>query len=196
MKSLVELLALVAEDLRLTELRWALVGGLAVGARTEPRFTRDIDLAVDVNDDKEAEKVIFALNEQGYRIAAVLEQSRTGRLATVRLLPPTDDRLVDLLFASSGIESDVVEAASSLELDVDFHAPVAALGHLVAMKILARDDASRPQDRLDLAALFKASEQPDLSLARTALAQMKLAGFDRGRDLEAELDSAFREFSF
>jgi len=33
----------------------ALVGGLAVSARTEPRFTRDLDVAVAVPDDAGAE---------------------------------------------------------------------------------------------------------------------------------------------
>jgi hypothetical protein len=37
---------------------WALVGGLAVSVRTEPRFTRDVDLAVAVFDDNEAEALI------------------------------------------------------------------------------------------------------------------------------------------
>ncbi len=36
-------------------LRWALIGGLAVAVRAEPRFTRDVDLAVAVADDRELE---------------------------------------------------------------------------------------------------------------------------------------------
>ncbi len=35
---------------------FALVGGLAVSARTEPRFTRDADLAVALTSDAEAER--------------------------------------------------------------------------------------------------------------------------------------------
>jgi uncharacterized membrane-anchored protein len=47
----------------LTEVRvsFALVGGLAVSARTEPRFTRDADLAVALASDAEAEALIHAL---------------------------------------------------------------------------------------------------------------------------------------
>ena len=37
--------------------RLALVGGLAVSARAEPRFTRDVDLAVAVVSDDEAERL-------------------------------------------------------------------------------------------------------------------------------------------
>lgn len=43
---------------RLTDLgsRFAVVGGLAVSARTEPRFTRDADVCVAVHSDAEAEE--------------------------------------------------------------------------------------------------------------------------------------------
>lgn len=40
---------------------FALVGGLAVSARTEPRFTRDADLAVALASDAEAEALIREL---------------------------------------------------------------------------------------------------------------------------------------
>jgi hypothetical protein len=36
---------------------WAMLGGLAVSIRTEPRFTRDVDLAVAVAADDEAERL-------------------------------------------------------------------------------------------------------------------------------------------
>jgi hypothetical protein len=45
----------IAADLQETGARFALVGGLAVSVRTEPRFTRDADLAVAVASDAEAE---------------------------------------------------------------------------------------------------------------------------------------------
>ena len=176
MKSLFELLAEVAVDLE--EYPWALIGGLAVGVRTEPRFTRDIDLAVEVEDDEQAEKLIFALRARKYRIAAVLEQSSGGRLATVRLLPPGDDRLVDLLFCSTGIEKKIVRSAQMFEIS----------------PILARDDTRRPQDRLDLKALFQSCDASDLNTAREALQEITTAGLSRGRGLLAELEVALTEF--
>lgn len=87
--------------------RVALVGGLAVGVRGEPRFTRDVDLAVAVSSDAEAEALVRDLLARGYRAFNALEQEAAGRLATVRLRSPTaatDVAVVDLLFASSGIE--------------------------------------------------------------------------------------------
>jgi hypothetical protein len=46
-----------------------------------------------------------------YRLLASIEQEETGRLATVRLGSPpavSGDVVVDLLFASSGIEPEIV----------------------------------------------------------------------------------------
>lgn len=67
---------------------FALVGGIAVSARTEPRFTRDLDLAVDMPDDAAAEDLVRTMTARGFRIAAVIEQEAAGRLATVRLTAP------------------------------------------------------------------------------------------------------------
>ncbi len=83
---------------------WALVGGLAVSARTEPRTTRDVDVAVAAPDDAVAESMIWSLTRAGYTVAGAVEQTDTQRLATVRLRPPSSHAsgvIVDLLFASS-----------------------------------------------------------------------------------------------
>ena len=46
----------IVGHLRRLDRRFALVGGLAVSARAEPRLTRDADLAVAVSDDHDARK--------------------------------------------------------------------------------------------------------------------------------------------
>ena len=53
-------------DLQAAGVRPALVGGLAVSTRTEPRFTRDVDLAIAVGGDRDAERVASALTSRGY----------------------------------------------------------------------------------------------------------------------------------
>lgn len=85
--------------------QFALVGGLAVSMRSEPRFTKDVDLAVSVADDADAEQVVHSLLQIGYSVLASLEQIATGRLATIRLRPPVEgsEIVVDLLFASCEI---------------------------------------------------------------------------------------------
>lgn len=76
----------LVDDLRAVCASFALVGGLAVSARAEPRLTRDADVAVSVRDDQQAGAVVRQLVESGYRPGAVLEQHVAGRLATVRLV--------------------------------------------------------------------------------------------------------------
>jgi hypothetical protein len=73
--------------------------------------------------------------------------------------------------------------------------PVARVGHLIALKVLARDDRTRPQDRVDLAALLRRAGDAALAEARESLALVTRRGFQRGRDLPAALDAAIAEFS-
>lgn len=186
----------VAADLESLRRRWALVGALAVSARAEPRFTRDIDLVVAVTDDRDAEGLVRDLQTRGYHVQAVVEQEAVSRLATARLIPGGEDDggvVVDLLFASSGIEPEIAAAAELLEVLPGLRVPVATTGHLIALKVLARDDRTRPQDRLDLAALVAAPERADIQEARSALALITQRGFHRGKNLGDDLSAALRE---
>jgi predicted nucleotidyltransferase len=170
---------------------WALVGGLAIGARAEPRTTRDVDLAVAVASDREAEALVLRLQSRGYRTLAAIEQEAVGRLSTVRLLPPGEGRagvVIDLLFASSGIEPEVVRDAEKLEIVAGLEAPVARTGHLLALKVLARDDRDRPQDLDDLRALLQEAGPRDLADARAALDLIAARGYQRGRSLRADFE--------
>jgi predicted nucleotidyltransferase len=185
----------LARDLAELNCRWALVGALAVSARTEPRFTRDIDVAVAVADDEEAERLVRELQSRRYLAQAVVEQEATHRLATVRFIPPGNDAtgiVLDALFASSGIEPEIVAEAETLELLSDLRIPVATVGHLIALKLLARDDESRPQDRIDLVALGRVATDTDLDRTRTAIALIEKRGFHRGKRLAAELERLLR----
>jgi len=183
----------ICRDLSASGVRFALVGGLAVSARSEPRLTRDIDLAVAVMNDLEAEALIRRL---GYEVLASVEQTAVGRLATVRLdlnAAGIAGVVVDLLFASSGIEREIASEAEVLEVVAGQGVPVARAGHLLALKILARDDAARPQDRGDIRSLLKEMEADEITRARIALELIHKRGFHRGRDLLAALDQAISE---
>lgn len=180
-----------ARDLESLGRRWALIGGLAVSARTEPRFTRDVDVVIQVSDDADAEELVRRLHAQGYRILGIVEQEAAARLATARLVPGGENEgtaLVDLLFASSGIEAEVVAGADVLEVLPGLRVPVATVGHLIALKVLARDDRTRPQDRADLVALSRAATPEDMADARAAIRLIETRGYHRQRDLDAELD--------
>jgi hypothetical protein len=86
--------------------------GLAISVRSVPRFTKDLDFAVAVAGDPEAEDVVHRLGGRGYRPVEVLEQDYAERMSGVRLERGGSDVVVDLLFASSGIEAEVVAAAA------------------------------------------------------------------------------------
>jgi hypothetical protein len=176
-------------DLTDLRLRWALVGGLAVSVRTEPRFTRDVDLVI--AGDQAAEQAVHALQRRGYRILALLEHEAAGRLATARLAPKGEGEagsVLDVLFASSGIELEVAEAAEPLEILPGLRVPVASVGHLLALKLLSRDDRTRPQDQVDVVKLLSVAQPPDLDAARSAVALIHSRGFQRGRDLARDLE--------
>ncbi len=191
MNDLRSVLAEVAVALRSQDCAWALMGGLAVSTYVEPRFTRDVDLAVAVADDGEAERLVLSLQAGGYRMTMVLEQEAQDRLATVRLVPPGGSAtgvVIDLMFASSGIEPEICRDAQMLEVFSGVTVPVCRPGHLIALKVLARDDRRRPQDLLDLRALLAQLEPAEHERARTALALIQARGYDRGRELVEELD--------
>jgi len=165
---------------------WALVGGFAVSARSEPRFTRDVDVCVVVADDSGAERVMAELTAHGYRIHTLVEQDAVGRLATVRMTSTGDGAagvVIDLLFASSGIEAEIAAAAERLVILPGLATPVARAGHLVVLKLLARDDETRPQDAADLVALRPVLTARDRVDAGEAVQLIVERGYHRDRDL-------------
>lgn len=183
-------------DLNAIGARWALVGGLAVSVRAEPRTTRDVDVAVAVADDGEAEHLVHRLQSCGYRLQATVEHDRSGRLATARLEPAEGGGvLADLLFASSGIEPEVVAGADDLEILPRLSAPVASVGHLLALKVLARDDRTRPQDLDDIRALLREVTAADIEVARSSLQLIESRGFERGRRLLAQFEAILAEMA-
>ena len=185
------LLEQVAKLLDRHHVAYALVGGWAVSVRTEPRFTRDIDLAVAVGSDHDAEQLIAVLIHEGFKVENIVEQTAVSRLATVRLRTPSDvttGLLLDILFASSGIEPEICATAERLEVFAGVWVPVARMEHLLAIKILARDDQSRPQDRLDISMLLRAMDEHQVSMARDLLDLIIVRGFHREKELQSELN--------
>ena len=180
----------VHKDLVTQKAKFALVGGLAVSARGHSRYTADVDIAVAVSSDAESEYLVAALICGGYHVRTLLEQDATGRLATVRLIGPvqtTPEVIVDLLFASCGIEREIVAKADTLEVSRGVRVPVASLGHLIAMKVLSESSA-RLQDQTDLIKLIENAADSELEHARYALLLITERGFNRDRDLLASLE--------
>lgn len=132
--------------------------------------------------DREAERIVKALRDRGYKVDTVLDQETTGRLATVRLLAPGQPHegiLVDLLFASSGLEPEIVATADALEVLEGLFVPVVTVGHLLALKILAY----RPKDMTDIEVLLSHATDGDLKTARESLEALSRRGYARNQDL-------------
>lgn len=178
----------VVNDLHALGVPWALVGGLAVCARAEPRPTADIDVAVAVPDDATAEALVANLIAVGYRWRESILHDETGRLATVRLFSAAvaEEVAVDLFFASSGVESEVVGAAELLDFWQGLTVPVACIGHQIAVKLCWR--ANEKRDR-DLRVLIERMNAADLEDARHLIALITVRGYNHGRDLSGALDS-------
>lgn len=176
-------------DLKALGVRWALIGGMAVTFRAGARTTQDLDMAVAVSGDREGERITLDLKLRGYKPhdRQPFLENPDGRLSAVRLLAPTPSGLeaigVDLLFAFSGVEAEVVAAAELHTVLTGLYVPVATTGHLLALKVLA----GRDKDRTDVRSLLEKASLEDLQLARETLDRIERRGFHRGKDLQAEL---------
>lgn len=168
-------------------IRFALVGGLAVTFRGEERTTKDIDLALAVNSDSEAEGVLQLFLASGYRIEALLEQTSQKRLATARLISPLSSNLIiDLMFSSCGIEREIVQEATLIEILPKISVPVATRSHLIAMKILSVNNTTRTRDKDDLIGLLRRASKREVANAQEALELIKKRGFHRKKRLTVE----------
>lgn len=172
-----------------------LIGGLAVSVYCEPRFTRDVDLLVTVSGDPDAESLIRELSGANYSVVNLVEQESTGRLAAARLVANTEDDVgivVDLFFASSGIEPEIFAQASVIDVWPGFRGRVARAGHLIALKLLSRAPR-RPQDHVDLVNLLLVADAEERALAYEAAGLIEERWFARGKKLCAELDALIKE---
>jgi hypothetical protein len=178
----------VGTDLKALRLRWAVIGGMAVSFRSVARATKDLDVAIAVGSESEAEEVVLSLRIRGYQDqphGAVFEQKDMNRLATVRLLVPgaVPSRIaVDLFFASSGVEEEIVAAADLRAILPGVYVPIATSGHLLALKVLA----GREKDRADVHALLARASPREIQRARETLALIERRGFNRGKNLQVD----------
>ncbi len=180
-------LAELAADLAELNVNWALVGGLALAAHVEARTTRDLDVAVSVANDRQAEHLVRELRARGYTEHTLVEQEKAGRIATVRFAAPgepVDGLVVDLLFASSGIEPEIVTEAERLEVLPGLVLPVARVGHLLATKILA----GRPRDLEDVGSLLEVAGSREIACAYAAVELITERGYNRAQDLASKAD--------
>lgn len=165
---------------------WALVGALAVAARSEARATLDIDVAVAVEDPEQASEVVSSLRVMGYAW-----QSEVGGFMTSFLVPagPEAGLRLDVLFSLAGIEAEVAKRAERIEILPGLEIPVASLGDLIAMKLLGAGEPGREHDWRDLRSLVARASDEDLEVTLAAIASLGIQGRASAHQLEARLRS-------
>lgn len=175
--------------------RFAVVGGIAVSFQTVERTTKDLDLVVAVENDAAAEKLVHAFAQLGYIIDDILEHDLTKRMATVRLISHgTNPMYVDLLFASSGIEKEIIDSAEEAHVFSNTSVRVAKVPALIALKVLSAGP-SRMRDIVDLQSLFGVALPHELMEARQLLDLISERGFNRDKDLQKDLDGYIEQFN-
>ncbi len=154
-----------------------------------------MDIAIAVESDGEAEGIVHSLSRLGYFVDTLIEQDEANRLATVRFsIPGPPKILLDLLFASSGIEPEIVAAAEEAEMFPAMYGLVATIPSLIALKVLSADSTRRLQDIIDIQNLLKEASPQDLIEARHLLELITERGFNRNKDLQKDLDGYIEQF--
>lgn len=175
--------------------KFAVVGGIAVSFQAIERLTKDLDLAVAVHDDQESQKIVFEFSQLGYLTEDVFEHEDLNRMATVRMISPgVNPMFVDLLFASSGIENEIVELAEEGHLFSNINVRVATISSLIALKVLSAREG-RMKDIVDLQSLFEVASPEDITAARSLLDLITTRGYNRNKNLQNDLDRYLKQFN-
>lgn len=174
--------------LRETKARFAVIGGLAVSVRTEPRFTKDADFLVAVSNDAEAERIGKAMMQRGFVLASLFERTDLARIATMRFM--LDDVYVDLLTAVCGAEPEIVADAAELVVLEGRKCPVASVGALIGLKALACANRKKLDDQADLQRLLAVATEKDIETAMAFIALMEVRHAPRAAQLRSVLAAA------
>ncbi len=154
-----------------TRARFAVIGGLAVSVRTEPRFTKDADFLVAVAGDAEAERIGQAMLRHGFVLVSLFERTDLTRIATMRFT--LGDVYVDLLPGVCGAEAEMVADAADLEVIEGRRCAVASVGALIGLKALACANRKKPDDHADLQRLLAVATEADMQSAVAFMALME-----------------------
>lgn len=102
-------------ELEKQKVRYALVGGVAMAFYSEPRFTRDIDILVDIDDFDKAKSL---LEKDGYFESASPWTFRNVAIELHRFLKivaPEDEMMIDILIAKDEEVRRIIQNAVEAE---------------------------------------------------------------------------------
>ena len=134
--------------LRKFKVRYAVIGGYAVGIHSEPRYTKDLDILISSSKDN-ARATLKALAHFGAPIDNLSEEElSTPGLLYVFGIPPLR---VDILNRIKGANADAIIRRSKRIRIEDTSVTVVSIDDLIKLKKLA----GRPQDLADLVKLTR-----------------------------------------
>lgn len=128
------------------DLRYTLVGGLAVGIWSAPRATVDVDFLVALSVD-EADNLTHRLTESGRFIFIHETPMIFNKVSLMRAtLKSNPDIAVDFLFADDEFKKLMIQRSSIISI-TQFPVRIPTPEDLIILKLLS----GRPQDRIDAA---------------------------------------------
>ncbi|NOT48756.1 MAG: hypothetical protein HOP17_13530 [Acidobacteria bacterium] len=101
---------------------------------------------------------------------------------------------MDLLFDSTGVEREVFESSSKIEIFPGLTPQVASRSSLIALKVLSANPKTRMKDIIDLQNLLDAASPTEVEDARRLLDLITKRGHNRNKDLQKDLNGYIKQF--
>lgn len=141
------------------KLKIALIGGLAVGLRSRPRLTQDIDVLM-WSEDPPDEAFLEAAKSFGFhpRISDALEFAKKNQVLLLKHVP--SGAPLDIALGFLPFEGELFQRSELLPIASGVPLPVATAEDLLIMKVIS----GRPRDWVD--AEFLIETNPDIDRAR------------------------------
>ena len=156
---------------------YALIGGLAVSARSKPRATKDIDFLVSAEKDFFSKTFPEILESKGHSYKIFKGGWDDPVNGLIRVYDEDGSELVDIIPVFWKWQDEIVKNAEKLKVFEGVSIPVARIEDLVILKLVA----GGPQDMLDIEELLKVGKVQQnidkerlLNLAKRAKESRKL----------------------
>ena len=155
-----------------SQVRGALIGGIAASLQGQARATEDVDALLRL-DERTLDRFLELAIKQGFK-PRIPDAVAFARRSAVILLEHEASRVgVDLTISRMPFDSDAIDRAHSIAID-DFRLPVVAPEDLIIMKAIAH----RPQDLQDIHAVVRANPRLEVERIRA-----QVQGFAKALDM-------------
>jgi predicted nucleotidyltransferase len=178
------LLARIARALDSRSIRYMVIGGQAVLLYGEPRFTRDVDVALHAGP-QDLPVILQSARESGLQVLVDSPADFVQRTLVLPCAEPASGIRVDLIFSLSPYERQAIQRAATVSVA---GSPVcyAAAEDLIILKTVA----GRPRDMEDVRSILLKQPQMDATYVRRWLREIQ-AGQDE--DFFARFEEAWKQ---